>query len=113
MISAEMLWCICRAVPVGAVSYEQIEGERMKRDVLFCYDLELPPDFQPHNKDGEVESFELVPVHEVAELVRTSNAYKPNCSLVIINFLFRHGYIHPDQPGYLQLLKSLCSGDCQ
>jgi hypothetical protein len=42
--------------------------------------------------DGEVESFELVPVHEVAELVRTSNAYKPNCSLVIINFLFRHGY---------------------
>jgi hypothetical protein len=22
-------------------------------------------------------------------------------------------YIHPDQPGYLQLLKSLCSGDCQ
>ncbi|CAK9237304.1 unnamed protein product [Sphagnum troendelagicum] len=106
-------WLAEKAVPVGAISYEQIEGERMKRDVLFCYDLELPPDFQPHNKDGEVESFELVPVHEVAELVRTSNAYKPNCNLVIINFLFRHGYIHPDQPKYLQLLKSLCSGDCQ
>ncbi|XP_073393998.1 nudix hydrolase 20, chloroplastic-like isoform X2 [Physcomitrium patens] len=102
-----------KATAVGAVSYEQIKGEAFKRDVLFCYDLELPADFQPSNKDGEVESFELVPVAEVAEIIRTSQRYKPNCALVVIDFLFRNGYIHPDQPGYLQLLQSLRSGECQ
>ncbi|CAK9869774.1 unnamed protein product [Sphagnum jensenii] len=101
------------AVPASAVSYEEIDGETMKRNVLFCYDLELPPDFQPQNKDGEVESFALVPVLEVAEMVHKSNSYKPSSAIVIIDFLFRHGYIHPDQPGYLQLLQSLRSGDCQ
>ncbi|KAG0618718.1 hypothetical protein M758_4G087500 [Ceratodon purpureus] len=102
-----------RAISVGAVSYEQIKGEAFKRDVLFCYDLELPADFQPSNKDGEVESFELLPVNEVAEVIRTSQRYKPNCALVVIDFLFRHGIIHPDQPGYLHLLQNLRSGECQ
>jgi hypothetical protein len=41
---------VCRALPASAVSYEEIDGETMKRNVLFCYDLELPPDFQPQNK---------------------------------------------------------------
>jgi len=60
----KLLWCNCRAVPVGAISYEQIEGERMKRDVLFCYDLELPPDFQPHNKGLSIGTCLLkVPVY--------------------------------------------------
>ena len=38
---------IRRAVSVGAVSYEQIAGLKMKRDVIYCYDLELPSDFLP------------------------------------------------------------------
>ncbi len=41
---------VCRAISASAVSYEEIDGETMKRNVLFCYDLELPPDFQPQNK---------------------------------------------------------------
>ena len=35
------------AVPVGAVSYEALQPAGVKRDVLFCYDLRLPPDFVP------------------------------------------------------------------
>ncbi|KAK8949055.1 hypothetical protein KSP39_PZI006321 [Platanthera zijinensis] len=31
-----------KAISVGAVSYIDTEGYRFKRDVLFCYDLELP-----------------------------------------------------------------------
>jgi hypothetical protein len=31
----------------------------LKRDVLFCFDLELPPDFTPTPADGEVQSFAL------------------------------------------------------
>lgn len=53
-------WCFCncsfcRAVPVGAVSYADIEGYRYKRDVLFCYDLKLPDSFIPNNQGKIVE----------------------------------------------------------
>lgn len=36
-----------RAVPAGAVSYSSEQSEGLKRDVLFCYDLELPLSFEP------------------------------------------------------------------
>ncbi|KAK6941562.1 NUDIX hydrolase domain [Dillenia turbinata] len=80
------------ALSVGAVSYMDIEGHRFKRDVLFCYDLKLPEGFVPHNEDGEVEDFKLIPVSNVANVIRRTHFFKPNCSLVIIDFLFRHGY---------------------
>ena len=31
----------------GAVSYEALQPAGLKRDVLFCYDLELPTGFIP------------------------------------------------------------------
>lgn len=100
------------ARPVGAVSYMDIDGDRYKRDVLFCYDLKLPADFVPNNQDGEVESFRLIPVAHVANVVKRTNFFKPNCSIVIIDFLFRHGFISPDSFRYLDLLQILRSGDC-
>ncbi|CAN1177687.1 Nudix hydrolase 20, chloroplastic, partial [Linum perenne] len=101
-----------KALPVGVVSYVDIDGDRFKRDVLFCYDLKLPETFVPENQDGEVEDFRLVPVGNVANIVRRTHLYKPNCSLVVIDFLFRHGYIRPESLGYLDVLQSLRSGDC-
>ncbi|KAH9327335.1 hypothetical protein KI387_007513, partial [Taxus chinensis] len=38
------------AAPVGVVSYEDVHGNSFKRDILFCYDLLLPHDFQPKNR---------------------------------------------------------------
>ncbi|XP_041003535.1 nudix hydrolase 20, chloroplastic-like isoform X2 [Juglans microcarpa x Juglans regia] len=100
------------AIPVGAVSYMDIDGYRYKRDVLFCYDLKLPESFKPENQDGEVDSFKLIPARHVANVIRRTQFFKPNCSLVIIDFLFRHGYMKPEHFGYLDLLQSLRSGDC-
>ncbi|KAH9800476.1 Nudix hydrolase 20 [Citrus sinensis] len=100
-----------RARPVGAVSYTDINGFSYKRDVIFCYDLKLPEDFVPMNQDGEVESFQLMPVAHVANVIRRTEFFKPNCSLAIIDFLFRHGYIRPEYFGYLDLLQSLRRGD--
>ena len=40
----------CSAIPVGAISYMDIDGYRYKRDVLFCYDLKLPESFIPKNE---------------------------------------------------------------
>lgn len=49
--------------------------------------------------DGEVDGFKLIPVKQVAEVIRKTHLFKPNCALVIIDFLFRHGYVL-----FLQLL---------
>lgn len=92
-----------QAVPVGLVSYNRVAERGYRPDVLYCYDLELSPGFVPQNTDGEVESFELLPLKEVARLVRETDEFKLNCNLVIIDFLLRHGYIEPQDEEYLEL----------
>ncbi|CAJ2636905.1 unnamed protein product [Trifolium pratense] len=101
-----------KAKPVGAISYMDIDGYRYQRYVVFSYDLILPESFEPKNEDGEVDSFKLIPVKHVAEVIRKTQFFKPNCAIGIIDFLFRHGYISPENHGYLDLLRSLIKGDC-
>jgi 8-oxo-dGTP pyrophosphatase MutT (NUDIX family) len=96
-----------QARPVGAISYVAESPNGVKPDLMYCYDLELPEDFVPVNTDGEVESFRLMPVEEVAEIVRTSDDFKQNCNLVIIDFLVRHGFIRPEDPDYERLITGL------
>lgn len=96
-----------RAVPVSAVSYVLETTEGLRPDVLFNYDLELPADFEPRNTDGEVESFHLWPIEEVAEIVRETREFKFNCNLVVIDFLVRHGLIGPEDPDYLEIVRGL------
>ena len=76
-------------------------------DVLYCYDIEFPLDFEPKNTDGEVEEFLLLPIDEVMEIVRDTDDFKLNCNLVIIDFLVRHGRIGPERSDYLQLVQGL------
>ena len=96
-----------QAVPVGLVSYNRVTERGFRPDVLYCYDLELSPDFRPRNTDGEVESFSLLPLGEVARLVRETDEFKLNCNLVIIDFLLRHGYLDPQHEEYLDLATGL------
>ena len=108
--------------PGGAVSYEVFEtGEDddivdgiISRAVLFCYDLELPNDFVPVAVDGEVDEFFVWGLDEVkASMVKDyHDPFKPNCYLVIIDHLLRKGYISPETPGYLDILRELRSGYC-
>jgi 8-oxo-dGTP pyrophosphatase MutT (NUDIX family) len=102
------------AKPAGAVSYtaDALKGEAVKRDVLFVFDLELPHDFVPVAVDGEVESFELMPVNKVIDTVAFTDNYKDNCNLVLIDFFMRHGFVNPDTPGYLSVLAGLRRGEC-
>ncbi len=96
-----------RAVPVGAVAYVTERTEGLRDDVLFCYDLELPPDFVPKNTDGEVEEFSLWPIEEVKRALAETDGFKFNVALVNIDFLIRHGVIEPDEPDYLALIDGL------
>ena len=96
-----------RAVPVGAVTDCVERPEGLRRDVLFVYDLELPADFRPVNTDGEVAEFYLWPMDRVIETVRDTDGFKFNCALVVVDFLVRHGFIPPDHPDYLDILRGL------
>ncbi|RCK35998.1 NTP pyrophosphohydrolase [Thalassospira xiamenensis] len=94
--------------PVGTISYLYETNEGLKPDVMVNYDLELPADFVPQCADGEVERFELLPLAEVAAIVRKSFDFKFNCALVIIDFLIRHGFLTADnEPEYCQLTTGL------
>jgi 8-oxo-dGTP pyrophosphatase MutT (NUDIX family) len=95
------------AQPVSSITYNSCSPRGLKPEVLYCYDLELPADFTPRNTDGEVEEFLLLPLAEVARLVRDTDEFKLNCNLVVVDFLVRHGWITPEQAGYLELVTGL------
>ncbi|KAF0117662.1 MAG: NTP pyrophosphohydrolase including oxidative damage repair enzyme [Rhodospirillaceae bacterium] len=93
---------------VGAITYCMENGRGLKSDCMFCFDLVLPSDFVPRNTDGEMESFTLMPVSEAIEKVRTTDEFKFNVNLVILDFAIRHGFVTPERESdYLDLLFSL------
>ena len=98
---------IARARPAGAIAYCRRIAHGLRRDVLFVYDLQLPADFTPQNRDGEVSEFLRLPVPEVAPMIRETDAFKVNVNLVIIDFLIRHGHVTPDDPEYVDLVAGL------
>ncbi len=101
-----------QAKPVGAVSYRVAVKEGLRRDVLFCYDLELPSGFVPQNTDGEVEEFLLMEIPEILERLRYSQDFKFNVPLVLADFLIRHGKLTPDEEvDYLAIVRNLHDGE--
>lgn len=96
-----------RVRPVGTISYVLETSSGLRPDVLFNFDLELAADFQPRNDDGEVDAFYLWDLDTVEHTVAHTDRFKFNCSLVIIDFLIRHGHIAADHPDYAQLVLGL------
>lgn len=84
-----------RARRVGRVSYTMREEPGLRRDVLHCYDLDLPESFEPRPDDDEVERFELWPIRRVLEAVRDTDKVKFNVNLVLIDLFLREGLIDP------------------
>jgi 8-oxo-dGTP pyrophosphatase MutT (NUDIX family) len=82
-----------RANAVGAIHYVMQEGLLLKPDRLDLFDLELPADFVPQVVDGEVESFQRWPAAKVIDSLCGEDPWKPNCALVVIDFLLRHGQL--------------------
>lgn len=78
---------------VATLAYVMERPEGLRRDVLACYDLELPDGFQPHAVDGEVAGFELWPVRTVLERMRETDEFKFNVNLVLLDLFLRHGLV--------------------
>jgi hypothetical protein len=96
-----------QAQPVGFVSYVTERSEGLRSDICFAFDIELPASFEPKNTDGEIESFALWPIDEVRARLAAGDDFKFNVALVNIDFLVRHGYLAPDEPGYVELVEGL------
>jgi Domain of unknown function (DUF4743) len=98
---------IARAVSAGAVSYRMETALGIRDDVLFVYDLEVPADFSPQNRDGEFSGFLLMPASAVLERIRATNDFKFNVNLVVLDFAVRHGLLRPDDPEFLDVASGL------
>jgi hypothetical protein len=101
-------WVTDRARTVGAISYCLETEHGLKPDTMFIYDLDVPAGVVPRNTDGEMEGFQLMKVEEVIERVRTTDDFKFNVNLVLIDFFIRHGFLNPESdPDYMDLLRRL------
>jgi hypothetical protein len=78
---------------VAKIRYDMERPEGLRRDLLYCYDLDLPEDFIPRPSDGEVEAFELWPIGQAVEAVRDGDNFKFNVNLVLIDLFLRQGLI--------------------
>ena len=94
-------------------------------ELEYTYDLQLPPQdnpeyIRPKPHDDEVESFavspmqlttscadlQLRPLPEVIEALHKGE-FKPNCGLILIDFLVRHNLVTPEEePNYFEIIKS-------
>jgi hypothetical protein len=79
----------------------------LNNDGIFAYDLWLDETFIPHNTDGEVESFQLIPIEEMARITETTDHFKDNCNLVNIDLLLRMGLIDSNHPEHAEIISTL------
>jgi 8-oxo-dGTP pyrophosphatase MutT (NUDIX family) len=77
----------------GTITYAMERPEGLRRDMLYCYDLELPEDFTPQSTDGEVASLELWPIARVMRTVCNTDDFKFNVNLVLIDLFRREGLV--------------------
>ena len=98
---------LSHAISASAVSYRMETNLGIRDDVMFVYDLEMPADFVPKNRDGEIVDFELMPASAVLERIRATSDFKFNVNLVILDFAVRHGLLRPDDPEYLDVATGL------
>ncbi len=95
------------AKAAGTLTYKIDRQNGLRYDTLAVFDLKLPEDFLPRNKDGEVAGFYLMPAKEVAAIVHDSDKFKFNCNLVLIDFLIRHGILTSSHPGFAAIEAAL------
>jgi 8-oxo-dGTP pyrophosphatase MutT (NUDIX family) len=73
----------------ASLAYNMETNEGVRRDIIHCYDLILPPNFTPQATDGEVESFALWPITQALQTVRETNQFKFNVNLALIDLFLR------------------------
>jgi 8-oxo-dGTP pyrophosphatase MutT (NUDIX family) len=87
---------VAEARQVCRIRYDMERAEGLRRDLLHCYDLDLPEDFVPCPSDGEVAGFELWPIEQAFQTVLETEAFKFNVNLVLIDLFLRQGLVRDE-----------------
>jgi 8-oxo-dGTP pyrophosphatase MutT (NUDIX family) len=94
------------ATAAGAVRVCRAQPDGLQREIIFAHDLWLRPAFVPSNQDGEAVEHRRVCLSDAAALIahdRGPDVVTADASLVIVDFLLRHGAVDPDTPAYRAL----------
>jgi 8-oxo-dGTP pyrophosphatase MutT (NUDIX family) len=94
------------APPAGTVQIRREQRDGLQRETIFVHDLWLPPAYAPDCQDGEAIDHRLVTLDEAAHLITADegpDAITADASLVIVDFLMRHGQIERDTAAYKAL----------
>ena len=94
------------AQPAGAIHICREQPDGLQRETIFVHDLGLPAEFAPAGQDGEVVDHRLVTLPGAARLIAIDDGpdvVTADASLVVLDFLIRHGRIAPDAPGFTAL----------
>ena len=94
------------ARPAGTVRIFRGQPDGIHRETLHVHDVELPPTFVPCNEDGEVVDCRLASVEEVAEWIGARDGDRvvtADASLVIVDWLIRHGHVTPANAAFAAL----------
>lgn len=78
--------------------------------VRFVYDLKLTaPDFQPTKREVNIEKFEAHSVDGIKTTLREKR-WKPNCGLVMLDFLIRKGLVTAVEEPRIEEMKTALRG---
>src|SRR5215472_3516908 len=92
----------CKAILGGAVEIRRDQPDGLQRETIYVHDLWLPADFVPANQDGEAVEHRLCDPEEVLAVTATDDI-TADATLVIADFLLRHGHIATDTPSFAAL----------
>jgi len=95
-------------VPVGVITHLSVSSlgkplELVYSQVLYIFDMEVSESIILKPGDDEVEKFQLWSIEEVKQAMLRQE-FKPNSSLVMMDFFIRHGIFTPDNlEGYADI----------
>ena len=95
------------ACATGGVTFLQLTEVGVRQGFVFTYDIQLPSDFVPENKDGEVDEFMLLKPQEVLDMLAASRCFKFDSALVVIDFMVRKGFLSPEHVEYAPIVTGL------
>ncbi|MGH8704649.1 MAG: DUF4743 domain-containing protein [Burkholderiales bacterium] len=84
-----------RAIAAGRLRVRRAVEEGLHDESLIVFDLELPPDFRPCNRDGEVAEFLCLGMPELIERL-AGGEFTADAGAVAIDWLARQGSLESD-----------------
>ena len=78
--------------PAGHITTARMEAEGWHEETLLVFNLQIPPDVQPHNTDGEVSGFECLSPDEVMQRIVARDFSEDAACVVAL------GLLHSSKP---------------